>query len=585
MQVFEREVSGRRYRILATSVRVAGKKHPVSRQVSLGPVEDAAPFVPAQCREAGFRRVGDVGALIAVAEELEVLEAFDEVAPRTGDGPSLGELILAVALQRVCEPGGKVDLSKFVASSVPRFTALSPGRLTGQAFHRMTRQVSEQTYDLVQLAIAKKACALYGLKTDVLAFDTTNFDTFLDTKTKGASLAQRGHAKSKRGDLRVVGLALMTSRTSSVPLFHRTYAGNESDKTVLANALGALAGLHRGFGGTDRTLVRDGGFAGEQLEIELGKAGYKSVSVLALSNTVARAALSLAVGHLQRLPGKLRDLRAFRTRAKVGELERTLIVVESPELLAGQLRGMNAAARKAKRELRRIAKRLAAQADGTSRGRRVTLASLNKRVRDLTAREHVGEILTIEIGGTEGHPTLRFEENRDARRKLIRERLGKRVLTTDQHSWSTGQIVRAFRSQWRVERAFRRMKRGGVSPWGPSFQWTDDSLRAHTFATVLGLQLATLVRLKMQREGVRLSTRRCLQTLAGMRLTRLLAYGPRGGPREVLVAPRIDPVMTKAVRLFRLDRWTTLFSATRPNHAKPLQKRSRATLDSGAVRK
>jgi transposase len=584
MNVFEREISGRRYRVLATSVRVVGRKHPVSRQVSLGPVEDEVPFVPSQCREAGFRRIGDVGALIEVADELGVLEAFDEFAPGMGTGPSLGELVLAVALQRVCEPGAKGELPEFIASSVPRFTALTPDRLTGKAFHRMTRGVDEETYDRVQLAIAKKACALYGLKTDVLAFDTTNFDTFLATTTN-ATLAQRGHAKSKRADLRVVGLALMTSRTGSVPLFHRTYAGNESDKTVLANTLGVLARLHRDFGGTNRTLVRDGGFAGAQLELALGEAGYRSVTVLPLSSTVAGEALREAVGHLKRLPGKLREIRSWRTREKVGDADRTLVVIESPELLAGQLRGMSIAVKKATRELRRIAKRLAAEAEGTARGRRYTLASLEQRIADLTAREHVAEVLKIELGGDDHLPTLRFAHDREARRRLIRERLGKRVLVTDQHSWSTSQIVRAFRSQWRVERAFRRMKRGGVSPWGPSFQWTDDSLRAHTFATVLGLQLASLVRLKMQRAGIRLSTRRCMKALAAMRLTRLLAYGRRGGPREILVAPRTDPVTTKAVPLFRLDRWTTLFSATRRSPAGPRQQHSPAASDRAPARK
>lgn len=38
-----------------------------------------------------------------------------------------------------------------------------------------------------------------------LLFDATNFDTYIDTQTL-CELAQRGHAKSKRKDLRIVGL-------------------------------------------------------------------------------------------------------------------------------------------------------------------------------------------------------------------------------------------------------------------------------------------------------------------------------------------------------------------------------------------
>ena len=50
----------------------------------------------------------------------------------------------------------------------------------------------------------------HELSTDVLAFDTTNFDTYIATTTPG-ELARRGHAKSKRSDLRVVGLGLLAS--------------------------------------------------------------------------------------------------------------------------------------------------------------------------------------------------------------------------------------------------------------------------------------------------------------------------------------------------------------------------------------
>jgi hypothetical protein len=44
--------------------------------------------------------------------------------------------------------------------------------------------------------------------------------------------------------------------------------------------------------------------------------------------------------------------------------------------------------------------------------------------------------------------------------------------------------VPTFRGQWNVEELFRRAKRGGIAPWGPSFQHADGSLRLHTFATL-----------------------------------------------------------------------------------------------------
>src|ERR1700675_3687379 len=118
---------------------------------------------------------------------------------------------------------------------------------------------------MAQVALAKAAVARFKLSTDVLAFDTTNFDTHIATTTPG-ELARRGHAKSKRSDLRVVGLGVLVSETGHVPLLHRTYPGNGSDQGVLAACLGGLAQLHEALDSGEararpaqRTLVRDRG--------------------------------------------------------------------------------------------------------------------------------------------------------------------------------------------------------------------------------------------------------------------------------------------------------------------------------------
>jgi transposase len=100
----------------------------------------------------------------------------------------------------------------------------------------MAKQVPDVVLEQAQVALARAAIRRFDLATDVLAFDTTNFDTHIATTTPG-ELARRGHAKSKRSDLRVVGLAVLVSETGHVPLLHRTYPGNGSDQTVLTSCL------------------------------------------------------------------------------------------------------------------------------------------------------------------------------------------------------------------------------------------------------------------------------------------------------------------------------------------------------------
>jgi len=118
---------------------------------------------------------------------------------------------------------------------------------------------------------------------------------------------------------------------------------------VLGSCLAGLGKLHDVLDNAEgrshpacRTLVRDGGSWSEQLELDLGSEGYHTIISLPLSHTASQLALEHAAGRgaMKRLGGKLGDVRAARLRIPVGDLDRTLVVVESQELLRGQKRGL-----------------------------------------------------------------------------------------------------------------------------------------------------------------------------------------------------------------------------------------------------
>ncbi len=555
MHFFEREVNGHLYRIAAESVWDSVRGRSVGRQIVLGPVSPPPLADLAATRTVGTRAVGDVGALVWVAEQLDLVGHIDRACGPVGaqGGPSAGELAVAVALQRACAPGPKRDLAAFLDAALPRVSCL-PGRaFTGQAFHRVAQRVSAAQLEQAQVAIAQAAVTRFGLSTDVLAFDTTNFDTHIATTTPG-ELARRGHAKSKRGDLRVVGLGLLVSESGHVPLLYRTYAGNGSDQGVLTACLAGLRALHEALDGggrrrgpAQRTLVRDGGFWSPQLELDLDGAGYGSLISLPLGHAAAEQALQAAArrGAMQPLGGTFGPVRAARVRTAVGDLDRTLVVVESAELLAGQKRGIAAALRKAKEELRRL-ERL------TAKGR-LSRSQLEARVQKALAREHLASFVVPTIAGSAPRPTFTWRVDAARRRQLERTRLGRRVLCTDRHLWSTGRIVQAFRGQWQVEELFRRAKKGGVVPWGPSYQWADGSLRLHTFATVVGLTLVSLARLAL---GTEASALAMIQSLAAIQATVVrTTTGGVGRRPTVLLAPELTAEQRRAVKVFELERW------------------------------
>ena len=100
------------------------------------------------------------------------------------------------------------------------------------------------TRSLLIIAIAKAAVARFELSADVLAFDTTNFDTFIaTTHARGVGSAVDMPRASERS-CASWAWACWSSETGHVPLLYRTYAGNGSDQAVLSACLGGLAQLH-----------------------------------------------------------------------------------------------------------------------------------------------------------------------------------------------------------------------------------------------------------------------------------------------------------------------------------------------------
>ena len=99
-----------------------------------------------------------------------------------------------------------------------------------------------------------------------------------------------------------------------------------------------------------------------------------------------------------------------------------------------------------------------------------------------------------------------------------------------------------------MKELFRRSKKGGVAPWGPSHQWADASLRVHTFATVLGLMLVSLVRLAL---GTKRSARLTMKNLGEIEATQVrTTTGGMGRRPTWLIAPEITPWHRRAIETF-----------------------------------
>jgi hypothetical protein len=218
---------GATYYYLVESARVGGRPRIVSQEY-LGTAEELAAAMrggglgfPDRLQHKGF---GAVAAGWGLLEDVGVAAIIDEVAGarRSDAAASAGTYLVLAALNRLAAPCSKLAFADWWArTAAPRFTRI-PVAVVGHrrfwdAMHAVSLEAVEEISHRIALAIVKA----FGLDCSSVALDMTNFATFIDTGNDRASIAQRGKAKQKRSDLRLVGLGLVVTRDGGIPLAWR----------------------------------------------------------------------------------------------------------------------------------------------------------------------------------------------------------------------------------------------------------------------------------------------------------------------------------------------------------------------------
>ena len=233
---------------------------------------------------------------------------------------------------------------KHSTTAADRFTKIPASALDHRRFWDAMHAVPLDALPRIEEKLAAAACARFGLDTSSVALDMTNFATFIDTGNTRAPIAQRGKAKQKRADLRLVGLGLVVTRDGGVPLLSHAYPGSKPDVTQFPQMIAALAARHAGLAaaagqdGTEMTVVFD---AGQNSEANFALlAGTNLHYVGSVPASYCRDLLALPAD-ARTLVDKDRfgGLTAYDTRRVVYGTERRAILTHSPELHEHQARG------------------------------------------------------------------------------------------------------------------------------------------------------------------------------------------------------------------------------------------------------
>jgi transposase len=550
------------YYYLVESARVGGKPR-ITSQEYLGTAEELAAAMrggglglPGRIQHKDF---GAVAAAWGLLDDLGVAGLIDEVtgARRADAGASVGTYLVLAALNRLADPCSKRGFAEWWAkTAAPRFTKIPATVCDHRRFWDAMHAVTEEQLAEISRRIALRMVAAFGLDCSSVALDMTNFATFLDTGNGKAPIAQRGKAKQKRCDLRLVGLGLVVTRDGGIPLTWHAYPGDRPDVTQFPAMVDQLRGQYEAIcaaaaaPAAGMTVVFDAGQNSEANFAHLAATRLHYIGSVPASDCPDLTALPASVRTIvdkERFGG----LTAYDTRREVYGTGRRAIVTHSPELHAAQARGFDGTTlAKAGRKLDELAATLA-------RGRtRRSKDKVEAEIAAITAKPWVRRVITWRLDG-EQPKDLRLTWGTDAaaRAALEEELFGKHVLITSHDDWPAAEVIAGYRSQSEAEFSFRQMKDPHAVSFSPMFHWTEHNIRVHMFTCVLALQIAHLMRLKARRAGLDLSVRALLSELAGIGETILLYQADRGRPRAHRMLTGTTPLQDKLGGIFGLGRY------------------------------
>jgi transposase len=534
------------YYYVVESARVNGKPR-IVHQAYLGTAEKLAEMVRDRSAPvplaATTREFGLPAALWAAAQQTGVWDLLQSLWPTPRSGPSPAHYLLLAAIHRICQPGPKTEVPDWYRSSILSTLWEFPAeRFTSQAFWDAFEQILPEGPEALSPAddpLEQAQLRLLGVwkqkqlvSRRLLAYDTTNFYTYIASSNPRNQLAQRGHNKQGRHNLRQVGLSYVLDGEHGLSLCHHVYPGNVADVEEFSTALTRITRMldQNQIARETVTLVLDKGSAALANPVALEEAGVGWISALPWNQAPAELR-SRAVEELPLCSSAQPGVRAAAEKTLVHGREYLCVVKYSASFAGEQLHSLTTSLSRVLQSLRRLAMEL------NKPKARWKQEQIERKIRRWLSAPFLAELVRYQLEEQDGGWRLQFDFNSAALPQLLSQRLGRTVLLSNRMDWSAEQIVAGYGGQQSIERVFRGLKDGKWLGWDPMYHWTDRKIRIHAFYCMLGISLLQYVHQQAKAGWADLSVEQLLEELDQIKQFVLLypPQGEKGPPRTAYV--------------------------------------------------
>jgi transposase len=484
------------YYYLVESKRVNGKPRIVN-QTYVGPAERVVRILSeypkrVEPKEIEHLSFGLLAALLSLARRINLIDLVNRHTSKRCQGISTGDYILLIVLNRCIDPKSKRSLSTWYKKSfLPRIFGFPSSLLDSQNFWDHMDKLDKLDIEAIELDICRILIQNFGLDLEALIYDTTNFFTYIAEDNEKSKLAEHGKSKAKRSDLRQVNLALLVTRDFGIPLLHLLYEGSTHDAKLFPDVTEELVRRYKIFAKECKriTLIFDKGNNSLKNIEKIDKTEYSFVGSLKPSHH--KDLLKVPLERYENLG----DLKVYRTKKEVFGKTRTIVITFNPELYKKQFFHLRKVIQKEKLKLSQLKRKL-------NKGKWRNEEKVKEKVDKLLSKEGK-KLLTVKIkeGGKLSLSVRRNQKQIYQRTK----RSGKNILFTDNDSFSSEEIIKAYKGKSIIEGNFKKMKSHSTVSFIPMWHFTDQKIRVHAFCCVISLLLLNLLQREIAKNYQKMS--------------------------------------------------------------------------------
>lgn len=564
--IMHKKISGKTYYYAEQRVWKDGKSRR-EWQRYLGTIDkiiDAVEGKPLAPDHAVLFELGGVASYLSVAKDIEIVEKIDHMLPKRKQGLSIGEYLLIAAINRGLDAVSKREMWSWFQDTIllNHFSGIKKEQLSSQRFWDHMDMIPEEKIIPVWLEVLNSALSSAQIDISNVAFDETNYYTFISTFNQRCSLPTRGKNKQGRSNLRQVNYAMFCSKEHHLPLYFDVYQGNVHDSTEFKKILPGFKAAFKGKipPGSKMTLVFDKGNNSPEAIEEIDQSVlFHFVGSLKLNDHPELASISNmdkrfeSSGHPQ-----LENMKALRLEKEVYGKQRTMIVTFNQNLYDDQLKTLYNDLEKCQTRLSELSRRLTDRSEGLiTRGKKPTKASVEKNVKEILKRQYMKRLIKVEYQEKHTIPLIEYSLNGEAFTNLIDTYLGKKILFTDNHDWKTEDIILAYHGQHVIENIFKETKDRKTGCWWPLNHWTDQKIKVHGLYCTITLLIRALMIMKTREANINLSLGRLHSSLKGIKQV-INIYPKQKGQgnkkaRQTRTLTKMDEVQEKLFELFQMN--------------------------------